>query len=108
MTNTNLYATARQATAWVPTTLEEIWRYIAVLIRQGIVHLPELHQYWEVEYRDSYISLLMSRDRFLQLHRYFHIVPPGPSRSTPDHCPEDSALLSPVPAPLPGLLRAGP
>jgi hypothetical protein len=78
VTNTNLYATARQAAAWEPVTAEEMWRYLAVRIRQGIVVLPELHHYWEAGYRDSFISQLMSRDRFMQLHRYFHIVPPVP------------------------------
>jgi hypothetical protein len=37
VTNTNLYAAARQATAWVPVTSEEMWRYLAIRIRQGIV-----------------------------------------------------------------------
>ena len=78
VTNTNLYAAARAATAWVPVTSEEMWQYLAVRIRQGIVQLPELHHYWEATYRDQYIPLLMSRDRFVQLHRYFHIVPPVP------------------------------
>ena len=78
VTNTNLYATARQATAWVPVTAEEMWRYLAVRIRQGIVVLPELHMYWAAFYRDSYISQLMSRNRFMELHRYFHIVEPVP------------------------------
>jgi hypothetical protein len=78
VTNTNLYATARGAAAWVPVTSQEMWRYLAVRIRQGIVQLPELHHYWEVAYRDQYIPLVMSRNRFTQLHRYFHIVPPVP------------------------------
>jgi len=78
VTNTNLYAADRGATAWVPVTSEEMWRYLAVRVRQGIVHLPELHQYWEAAYRDQYIPQLMARDRFMQLHRYFHIVHPVP------------------------------
>ena len=46
VTNTNLYAISRQAVAWVPVTTEEMWRYLAIRIRQGIVVLPELHHYW--------------------------------------------------------------
>jgi hypothetical protein len=53
VTNTNQYAAARQATAWVPVTSEEMWRYLAIRIRQGIVVLPELHHYWEAGYRDG-------------------------------------------------------
>jgi hypothetical protein len=78
VTNTNLYATARGTAGWVPVTSQEMWRYLAVRIRQGIVQLPDMHHYWEAAYRDQYIPLLMSRNRFVQLHRYFHIVPPVP------------------------------
>ena len=76
VTNTNLYARARQAAAWVDTTTEEMWRYLAVLTRQGIAVLPDLHMYWQHGYRDEYVTQLMTRDRFIQLHRYFHIEPP--------------------------------
>ena len=79
VTNTNLYAISRGATAWVPVTTEEMWRYLGIRIRQGIVPLPELHHYWEATYRDSYVSQLMPRDRFIRLHRYFHIIPPVPA-----------------------------
>ena len=78
VTNTNLYATSRQAAAWVPTTTEEMWRYLAIRIRQGIVVLPELHHYWEAGYRDPYTAQLMSRNRFCEVHRYFHITYPVP------------------------------
>ena len=46
-TNTNLYALAHETTPWMPVTSEEMWRYLAIRIRQGIVVLPELHHYWE-------------------------------------------------------------
>ena len=55
-----------------------MWRYLGIRIRQGIVVLPELHHYWEADYRDSYCSQSMSRNRFCQLHRYFHIEAPLP------------------------------
>ena len=40
---------------------------LAVRIRQDIVVLPDL---------DAYITQLMTRDRSLELYRYFHIEPP--------------------------------
>jgi hypothetical protein len=52
VTNTNEYAIARGAVDWFPVTTEEMWRYLAIRIRQGIVRLPELHHYWEASYRD--------------------------------------------------------
>ena len=76
VTNTNLYATARHAASWVDTTTDEMWRYMAVRIRQGVVVLPEQSQYWTDGYRDQYVSQLMTSRRFFQLHRYFHIEPP--------------------------------
>ena len=76
VTRTNEYATSRQARGWVPATAEEMWRYLAVRIRQGIVDLPDLHHYWQPGYRDSYCTQMMTRDRFLALHRHFHISPP--------------------------------
>ena len=78
VTSTNEYATARQATTWVPVTTGEMWRYLGIRIRQGIVVLPELHHYWEEDYRDAYCSQSMSRNRFLELHRYFYIEAPVP------------------------------
>jgi hypothetical protein len=76
VTNTNLYAAARRVTAWVDTDAQEMWRFLAVRIRQGIVVLPELHMYWADGYRDQYVSQLMTRDRFMCLLRCFHIEPP--------------------------------
>lgn len=78
VTQTNAYATARAVSGWVDVTTEEMWRYLAIRIRQGIVQLPDMHMYWSHEYRDHCIGALMTRDRFVQLHRNFHIVPPVP------------------------------
>ena len=76
--NTNRFASEREAVHWTDVTSEEMWRYLAVRIRQGIVVLPTLHMYWQKGYADSYIGELMSRNRFIQLHRYFHISVPVP------------------------------
>ena len=78
VTNTNKFATLRGAVEWTEVTTEEMWRYLAVRIRQGIVKLPTLHMYWQHSYTDRYISELMPRNRFMQLHRYWHISEPVP------------------------------
>ena len=78
VTNTNLYAAQRQAAAWEPVSAEEMWRYLAVRIRQGVVRMAELEQYWHAFFGDKYMRELMSCDRFLQLHRHFHIAAPLP------------------------------
>lgn len=79
VTNTNAYAQSRGATPPFVTDAAEIWRFIAVHIRMGIVRLPGLHMYWQADYRDSYATQLMVRDRFDQLQRWFHIAPPVPA-----------------------------
>ena len=79
VTNTIAYSQSRHVTPPFETDAAEIWRFIAANIRMGIVGLPNLHMYWQAEYRDSYIPQLFSRDRFLLLQRNFHIAPPTPA-----------------------------
>jgi hypothetical protein len=77
-TNTNLYATSKQAPAGWATTPEEVWLFIAVHIFMGIFELPYLHMYWEGEWRQQYVIDAFSRNRFKELLRYFHIAEPTP------------------------------
>jgi hypothetical protein len=78
-TNTNLYATSKQAPAGWATTADEVWLFIAVHIFMGIVELPSLPMYWEERWRQGYVSKAFSRDRFKELLRYFHIAEPTPA-----------------------------
>ena len=96
--NTNQYATDRGAVKWKAVDAPTIWRYLAVRIRQGIVMLPELHMYWQDGYRDAYITQLMVRDRFIQIHRYFHIAPPVPRGVRQNIVEKTDEFLPPVPA----------
>ena len=101
VTNTNLYATSRQAAAWVPTTTEEMWRYLAIRIRQGIVVLPELHHYWEAGYRDTYIAQIMPRDRFMRTPPLLpHRHTPVPRGQRQNVVEKTASLLPPMPAPF--------
>ena len=79
VTNTNAYAEVRGAAPPFVTDEAEMWRYIAARIRMGIARLPQMSMYWEAEYRDSYVTQLFTRDRFLLLQRYWHIAPPTPA-----------------------------
>ena len=109
VTNTNLYATARPDDCLGPCDCG------------GAVALPRCahsagyrrpaaaaHVLGRRFYRDRYISQLMSRDRFMDLHRYFHIVRAGASWSTADCWGEDCALLPSVSAAVRLLLPAWP
>ena len=77
-TNTNLYASFKEAPAGWATTPKEVWMFIAVHIYMGIIDLPYLHMYWEGEYRQPYVVHAFSRNRFTELLRYFHIAKPTP------------------------------
>ena len=78
-TNTNLYATSKQAPAGWATSAEEMWLFIAVHIFMGIVDLPYLHMYWEAGWRQAYVVESFSCHRFTDLLRYFHIAEPTPA-----------------------------
>jgi hypothetical protein len=45
----------------------------------GIVDLPQIHMYWEGEYRQPYVVDTFSRSRFDELLRYFHIAKSTPA-----------------------------
>jgi hypothetical protein len=77
--NTNLYAASKGAPAGWATSVAEIWRYIAVHIFMGIVDLPQMHMYWEADYRQQYVVTAFTRRRFDDLLRYFHIAKPTPT-----------------------------
>ena len=77
-TNTNLYAAFKQAPPGWATTPAEVWRFIAVHLFMGIIELPYLHMYWEGQWRQPYVTDTFSRDRFMEILRYFHIAEPTP------------------------------
>lgn len=77
-TNTNLYAVSKHAPAGWATTPEEVWLFIAVHIFMGIIDLPYLHMYWEGQWKQQYVIDAFSRNRFMELLRYFHIAEPTP------------------------------
>ena len=53
-TNTNLYATSKQAPAGWATSTDEVRRFIAARIFMGIIiNLPYLYMYWEEEWRQA-------------------------------------------------------
>ena len=56
-----------------------MWRCIATRIRMGIVRLPRVRMYWEAEYQDSYVTQLLTRNRYKLLLRYWHIASPTPA-----------------------------
>ena len=51
--------------------------FIGMLIMMGILHLPHLDMYWQVDEEilsTPGISEIMSRDKFLQIYRFLHLA----------------------------------
>jgi hypothetical protein len=47
-------------------------KYIGIMLKMGVVRLPQLHLYWSRHLRIPTIAEAMSRDRFTTLRRYIH------------------------------------
>jgi hypothetical protein len=62
---------------WKPVVLDEIKTFISICIVMGLVKMPNIRDYWKLEssnfgiYGNSFISSRMSRNRFLEIRRFF-------------------------------------
>jgi hypothetical protein len=67
------------------TSVEEIIKYLVVLLIAGIVHVPSWRDYWSssITGQTSIINLL-SRDRWTEIHKYFHIDNPTKEQKKED------------------------
>ena len=96
MEQTNKYAAecmgAEKFDRWDKVTVEELCAYLGFMLLMGVVHLPSLYDYWKNNevYHYSPIASKISRNRFLQLHRYLHFV--DNSKVTPPGSPEYDRL----------------
>ena len=77
--NSTAYAHSKgMSSAW-ETTADEVWLFIAVNICMGISPLPRAPMYWEARWQQPFIANAFSRNRFMELLRFFHIAPPTPA-----------------------------
>ena len=62
--------------AWTPITVQELKAYLGFYILMGLVGLPSLYDYWSTNgvYRYPPIADRISRDRFLDKHKYLHFT----------------------------------
>jgi hypothetical protein len=70
---TNEHANSKHAEDWAPTNSSELYCFIGLLIYMGIDPLPELPMYWSSIYAHTFVSTVLSRNRFKQLLRYFYV-----------------------------------
>lgn len=71
---TNLYCEQLQK-PFEPTTKEEMLTFLGINIMMGLKKLPSIRDYWSsnVQLRDSYISSIISRNRFFFLLYRIHL-----------------------------------
>ena len=68
---TNLHSVQKDGIS-VNTTLKEIEQFLGMYMHMGLVQMPNLRAYWEMETRYPSVCDVMSRDRFLKLLTLIH------------------------------------
>ena len=68
-------AALNRETTW-ETTIEELKAYLGFMIVMGVNRLPEIRDYWsrDGKLHNSFITSLISRDRFEETSRYLHFT----------------------------------
>ena len=82
---TNRYADEmlpRAKTVWAPVSVDDIMCFLALLLIMGNVRKPTLKSYWSTEALSAtpFFSMIMTRNRFLAINKFFHFV----NNSVPD------------------------
>ena len=67
---TNFYAV--QSGSSFRTDRDEIEKYLGILVKMGIVHMPRYRMYWATETRFAPVAGVMSRNRFAELQKFIH------------------------------------
>ena len=59
---------------WKPTTNEEMFKFLGIILEMGLGQMPEIDYYWSKSklFRSEVIQNTMSRDRFESLLKCFH------------------------------------
>lgn len=68
----NIYAMQKDGIV-LGTNINEIELFISILLQMGIVKMPNIKLYWSNECRYTPIADHMSRNRFYQILKYFHL-----------------------------------
>uniref|UniRef100_A0A8P4FX73 PiggyBac transposable element-derived protein domain-containing protein n=1 Tax=Dicentrarchus labrax TaxID=13489 RepID=A0A8P4FX73_DICLA len=68
---TNLYSVQKEEKS-VNTTAKEIEQVLGMYMHMGLVQMPNVRAYWEMETKHSTVCDVMSRDRFLKLLTLIH------------------------------------
>ncbi|XP_049782287.1 piggyBac transposable element-derived protein 3-like [Schistocerca cancellata] len=69
----NIYALQKDSVS-LQTSKNEVEQFVGILLHMGTIKMPSIHLYWSNECRYSPVTDVVSRTRFFQLLRYFHVV----------------------------------
>ena len=58
---------------WRPTSAAELYAFVGAHLFMGIDRLPRTHMYWSQTFGHPLLTTLFSRDRFMQLLRFFRV-----------------------------------
>lgn len=69
---------------WSPTNVDEIEKFMGLLLWFGLVQMPSLESYWstKIRYKNNVAPKIMSRNRFELLLRFWHFAD---NEKTPDN-----------------------
>lgn len=82
---TNIYASQHinkghrhksRVTAWTETDKDEIRNFFGILVAMGLCSVPSINLYWSKDtlFHNTFISSVMTRDRFLLLLKFIHFA----------------------------------
>lgn len=67
---------------WTAVTLPELLGFLAIVLNMGLIHVPELEDYWKVSWvcEIPFFSRVLPRDRFELIFWMLHVGPPAPEQ----------------------------
>ena len=79
---------------WRPTTAAELYAFLGAHLFMGIDRLPRTHMYWSQTFGHPLLTTLFSRDRFMQLLRFFRVVAADEDAAARDPLPHVRSLAT--------------
>jgi hypothetical protein len=79
---------------WRHTTAAELYAFLGAHLFMGIDRLPRTGMYWNSTFGHPLITSLFSRDRFMQLLRFFRVVAPDEAAAARDPLPHVRSLAA--------------
>jgi hypothetical protein len=79
---------------WRPTIAQELYAFLGAHLFMGIDRLPRTHMYWSSTFGHPQLTSLFSRDRFMQLLRFFRVTAQEEGAADRDPLPHVRSLAA--------------